>query len=87
MRGLFAAAAISALVSFAAPVFGQVGTTSTISGVVLDSGRLVVPGADILVRHGSGTNTFGTNINNYEVTTLNGTNTSRQVQIVSRINW
>ena len=36
---------------------------------------------------GSGTTTFGTNINNYEVTTLTGTNTSRQVQIVSRINW
>ena len=36
---------------------------------------------------GGGTTTFGTNINNYEITMLNGTNTSRQMQIVSRINW
>jgi hypothetical protein len=36
---------------------------------------------------GSGTTTFGTNIANYRVTTLTGTNTSRVVQLVSRINW
>jgi hypothetical protein len=29
----------------------------------------------------------GTNINNYEVTGLTGTNTSRIIQLVSRINW
>src|SRR6266498_3632457 len=39
MRGLFAIVAISALVSSAAPAFGQGGTTSAI------------PGADIVVRH------------------------------------
>src|SRR5439155_465176 len=36
---------------------------------------------------GSGTATFGSNIANYEVTTLTGTNTSRVVQLVARINW
>src|SRR5437867_9496606 len=51
MRGLFAIAAIAALVSVAAPVFGQGGTTSTISGVVVDAGGGVVPGADVVVRH------------------------------------
>ena len=30
---------------------------------------------------------FGSNIANYEVTTLTGTNTSRVVQLVARINW
>ena len=30
---------------------------------------------------------IGNNINNYEVTALTGTNTSRTVQLVSRINW
>src|SRR5205809_3291218 len=50
MRGLFAVAAISALVSSAAPAFGQGGTTSAISGVVVDAGGGVVPGADVVVR-------------------------------------
>ena len=37
---------------------------------------------------GVGTNTaVGNNINNYEVTTLTGTNTSRQIQLVTRFNW
>lgn len=36
---------------------------------------------------GSGTATFGTNIANYRVTTLTGTNTSRVIQLVARINW
>ena len=36
---------------------------------------------------GAGTATFGTNINNYEVTALTGTNTSRVVQLVARFNW
>jgi hypothetical protein len=36
---------------------------------------------------GSGTTTFGTNIANYRVTTLTGTNTSRVIQLVTRINW
>ena len=37
---------------------------------------------------GMGTNTaVGNNINNYEVTTLTGTNTSRQIQLVTRFNW
>ncbi|HEY7287272.1 MAG TPA: TonB-dependent receptor, partial [Vicinamibacterales bacterium] len=36
---------------------------------------------------GSGTTTFGTNIANYRVTTLTGTNTSRTIQLVTRINW
>ena len=30
---------------------------------------------------------IGNNINNYEVTALTGTNTSRVVQFVTRINW
>jgi hypothetical protein len=30
---------------------------------------------------------IGNNINNYEVTALTGTNTSRVIQLVSRINW
>src|SRR5947207_2444211 len=51
MRGLFAVAAIAALVSVAAPAFGQGGTASTISGAVVDSGGGVVPGADVVVRH------------------------------------
>ena len=37
---------------------------------------------------GVGSNTaIGNNINNYEVTALTGTNTSRQMQIVTRFNW
>jgi Carboxypeptidase regulatory-like domain/TonB-dependent Receptor Plug Domain len=37
---------------------------------------------------GVGTNTaIGQNINNYEVTQLTGTNTSRQIQLVTRFNW
>jgi hypothetical protein len=31
--------------------------------------------------------TFSTNINNYEVTGLTGTNTARVIQLVSRFNW
>jgi hypothetical protein len=31
--------------------------------------------------------TFSTNINNYEVTQLTGTNTARVIQLVSRFNW
>lgn len=30
---------------------------------------------------------FGNNVANYEVTRLTGTNTSRVIQLVSRINW
>src|SRR6266566_1872006 len=51
MGGLFAIVAISALVSSAAPAFGQGGTTSAISGVVVDAVGGVVPGADVVVRH------------------------------------
>jgi hypothetical protein len=36
---------------------------------------------------GAGTATFGSNIANYEVTALTGTNTARLIEIIARINW
>src|SRR5258708_5112111 len=51
MRGLFAIVAIAALVSSAAPAFGQGGTTSAISGVVVAGGGRVLTCAHVVVRH------------------------------------
>jgi hypothetical protein len=36
---------------------------------------------------GAGTATFGSNIANYEVTALTGTNTARLIEIIARVNW
>lgn len=36
---------------------------------------------------GAGTATFGSNIANYEVTALTGTDTSRRIELLGRINW
>jgi len=43
--------------------------------------------ANFIPVSGVGTTFTGNNINNYEVTGLTGTNTSRIIQLVSRFNW
>ena len=40
-----------ALLAFATPIFGQGGTSSTLSGVVVDSGGGVIPGADVVAKN------------------------------------
>jgi len=48
---LCALAVACALLAIAAPAAGQGGTSSTLSGVVLDSGGGVIPGASVVVRN------------------------------------
>lgn len=50
--GVRVAATILAALLAAAPLaYGQGGTTSTISGVVMDTGGGVIPGADVTIKH------------------------------------
>ena len=48
---VFTCAVIAALFAMAGTSYGQGATTSTLSGVVLDSAGAVVPGADVTVKH------------------------------------
>jgi hypothetical protein len=48
---LSAGAILALFLLSSAPAFAQGGTTNTISGVVVDSGGGVVPGADVVIKH------------------------------------
>jgi len=48
---LGAVALFAVLLLSSVPAFAQGGTTSTISGIVVDSGGGVIPGADVVVKH------------------------------------
>ena len=51
MKCRLATLVVCAALAFAVPAFGQGGTTSTISGVVVDSGGGVVPGAEVQLKN------------------------------------
>ncbi len=51
IRFLSGGALLAACLCSSPPAFAQGGTTNTISGVVVDSGGGVVPGADVVVKH------------------------------------
>lgn len=65
MRRLFTLMAACAMLAVAATTYGQGGTTSTLSGVVIDSAGGVVPGADIVAKH-TATGTSQTSVTNSE---------------------
>src|SRR3954471_12533158 len=51
MKGLCVLAIACAALAIAVPARAQGGTSSTLSGVVVDAGGGVIPGADIIVRN------------------------------------
>ncbi|HET9263644.1 MAG TPA: carboxypeptidase-like regulatory domain-containing protein, partial [Vicinamibacterales bacterium] len=56
---------LSVLLATAGTAYGQGGTTSTISGVVVDTGGGVVPGADVTAKH-NGTGVTTATVSNSE---------------------
>src|SRR3989475_6784816 len=62
---LFTVFVASVVLAVAGAAYGQSGTTSTLSGVVVDSGGGVVPGADVTVKHVA-TNTSLSGVTNAE---------------------
>lgn len=58
-------ALLSALLAWTDPVFAQGGTTSTLSGVVVDNSGGVIPGADVVAKHNA-TNVTTTAVSNAE---------------------
>ena len=65
MKCRLATLVVCAALAFAVPAFGQGGTTQTISGVVVDSGGGVVPGAEVTIKHNA-TGVTQTQISNSE---------------------
>ena len=72
---LLAGALLAALLLPTAPAFAQGGTTSTISGIVVDSGGGVIPGADVVVKHNA------TNVTQSKVTNSEGVFTFSNLNI------
>jgi hypothetical protein len=62
---LFTVLVLSALLATGGTALGQGGASSTISGVVVDTGGGVVPGADVVVKH-SGTGVQNATVSNAE---------------------
>ncbi|MCX6537683.1 MAG: TonB-dependent receptor [Acidobacteria bacterium] len=74
-RILGAVALVAVLLLSSAPAFAQGGTTNTISGVVVDSGGGVIPGADVVVKHNA------TNVTQSKVTNSEGVFTFSNLNI------
>src|SRR5262249_61408125 len=59
-------AVLSAFLALSSPSYGQGGTTSTLSGVVVDTSGGVIPGADVVAKHNA------TGVSNSAVTNAEG---------------